>query len=158
MLLWSNGAPFLIQVISDGGILVAEQVKVTGSSSFTVHVCETVHREGDIGYDWRRQKQSLITVECKTHTQKKTDLEMVTHHVATVSSVAAVSCPTTLVALQENHLEASQSSQLSISLISATLPRIKTGLTVYINFNMSPMYYTMEGVYSLTVPYPSTWP
>ena len=38
MLLWSNGVPFLIQVISDGGILVAEQVKVTGSSSFTVYV------------------------------------------------------------------------------------------------------------------------
>ena len=38
MLLWSNGAPFLIQVISGGGIPVAEQVKVTGSFSFTVYV------------------------------------------------------------------------------------------------------------------------
>ena len=38
MLLWSNGAPFLIQVISGGGIPVAEQVKVTGSPSFTVYV------------------------------------------------------------------------------------------------------------------------
>ena len=38
VLLWSNGAPFLIQVISGGGIPVAEQVKVTGSFSFTVYV------------------------------------------------------------------------------------------------------------------------
>ena len=38
MLPWSNGAPFLIQVISGGGIPVAEQVKVTGSFSFTVYV------------------------------------------------------------------------------------------------------------------------
>ena len=38
MLLWLNGAPFLIQVISGGGIPVAEQVKVTGSFSFTVYV------------------------------------------------------------------------------------------------------------------------
>ena len=38
MLLWSNGAPFLIQVISGGEIPVAEQVKVTGSFSFTVYV------------------------------------------------------------------------------------------------------------------------
>ena len=38
VLLWLNGAPFLIQVISGGGIPVAEQVKVTGSSSFTVYV------------------------------------------------------------------------------------------------------------------------
>ena len=37
MLLWSNGAPFLIQVISGDGIPVAEQVKVTGSPSFTVY-------------------------------------------------------------------------------------------------------------------------
>ena len=34
----SNGVPFLIQVISGGGIPVAEQVKVTGSFSFTVYV------------------------------------------------------------------------------------------------------------------------
>ena len=33
-----NGTPFLIQVISGGGIPVAEQVKVTGSVSFTVYV------------------------------------------------------------------------------------------------------------------------
>ena len=32
-----NGTPFLIQVISGGGIPVAEQVKVTGSVSFTVY-------------------------------------------------------------------------------------------------------------------------
>ena len=38
MLLWSNGAPFLIQVISGSGIPVAEQVKVTGYVSFTVYV------------------------------------------------------------------------------------------------------------------------
>ena len=38
MLRWSNGAPFLIQVISGGGIPVAEQVKITGSISFTVYV------------------------------------------------------------------------------------------------------------------------
>ena len=38
VILWSNGAPFLIQVISGGGIPVAEQVKVTGSFSFTVYV------------------------------------------------------------------------------------------------------------------------
>ena len=38
MLLWSNGTPFLIQVISGGEIPVAEQVKVTGSFSFTVYV------------------------------------------------------------------------------------------------------------------------
>ena len=38
MLLSLNGAPFLIQVISGGGIPVAEQVKVTGSFSFTVYV------------------------------------------------------------------------------------------------------------------------
>ena len=38
MILWLNGAPFLIQVISGGGIPVAEQVKVTGSFSFTVYV------------------------------------------------------------------------------------------------------------------------
>ena len=36
--LWSNSAPFFIQVISGGGIAVAEQVKVTGSFSFTVYV------------------------------------------------------------------------------------------------------------------------
>ena len=34
----SNGAPFLIQVISGGGIPVAEQVKVTGSVSLTVYM------------------------------------------------------------------------------------------------------------------------
>ena len=34
----SRTAPFLIQVISGGGIPVAEQVKVTGSVSFTVYV------------------------------------------------------------------------------------------------------------------------
>ena len=33
-----NGTPFLVQVISGGGIPVAEQVKVTGSASFTVYV------------------------------------------------------------------------------------------------------------------------
>ena len=33
-----NGTSFLIQVISGGGIPVAEQVKVTGSASFTVYV------------------------------------------------------------------------------------------------------------------------
>ena len=33
-----NDTPFLIQVISGGGIPVAEQVKVTGSASFTVYV------------------------------------------------------------------------------------------------------------------------
>ena len=33
-----NGTPFLIQVISGGGIPVAEQVKVTGSASFTVYM------------------------------------------------------------------------------------------------------------------------
>ena len=38
VLLWSNGTPFLIQVISGGGIPVAEHVKVTGSFSFTVYV------------------------------------------------------------------------------------------------------------------------
>ena len=38
MILWSNSASFLIQVISGGGIPVAEQVKVTGSFSFTVYV------------------------------------------------------------------------------------------------------------------------
>ena len=38
MILWLNSAPFLIQVISGGGIPVAEQVKVTGSFSFTVYV------------------------------------------------------------------------------------------------------------------------
>ena len=38
MLLWLNGAPFLIQVISGGGIPVAEQVKVTGSVSFTTYL------------------------------------------------------------------------------------------------------------------------
>ena len=32
-----NGTPFLIQVISGGGIPVAEQVKVTGSVSFTTY-------------------------------------------------------------------------------------------------------------------------
>ena len=34
----SRTTPFLIQVISGGGIPVAEQVKVTGSVSFTVYV------------------------------------------------------------------------------------------------------------------------
>ena len=34
----SRTTPFLIQVISGGGIPVAEQVKVTGSFSFTVYV------------------------------------------------------------------------------------------------------------------------
>ena len=38
MLLSLYDAPFLIQVISGGGIPVAEQVKVTGSFSFTVYV------------------------------------------------------------------------------------------------------------------------
>ena len=38
VLLWSNGAPFFIQVISGGGIPVAEQVKVTGYVSLTVYV------------------------------------------------------------------------------------------------------------------------
>ena len=38
VLLWSNGAPFLIQLILGGGIPVAEQVKVIGSFSFTVYV------------------------------------------------------------------------------------------------------------------------
>ena len=38
VILWSNGAPFLIQVISGGGIPVAEQVKVTGYVSLTVYV------------------------------------------------------------------------------------------------------------------------
>ena len=33
----SRTTPFLIQVISGGGIPVAEQVKVTGSVSFTVY-------------------------------------------------------------------------------------------------------------------------
>ena len=33
-----NGTPFLIQVISGGGIPVAEQVKITGSVSFTVYL------------------------------------------------------------------------------------------------------------------------
>ena len=37
VLLSSNAALFLIQVISGGGIPVAEQVKVTGSVSFTVY-------------------------------------------------------------------------------------------------------------------------
>ena len=37
MILWLNGAPFLIQVISGGEIPVAEQVKVTGSVSLTVY-------------------------------------------------------------------------------------------------------------------------
>ena len=38
VILWSNGAPVLIQVISGGGIPVAEQVKVTGYVSLTVYV------------------------------------------------------------------------------------------------------------------------
>ena len=37
-LLWLKGTPFLIQLISGGGIPVAEQVKTTGSVSFTVYV------------------------------------------------------------------------------------------------------------------------
>ena len=36
--LLSKSTPFLIQVISGGGIPVAEQVKVTGSVSFAVYV------------------------------------------------------------------------------------------------------------------------
>ena len=64
MLLWSNDALFLIQVISGGGIPVAEQVKVTGSFSFTVYVKPSSTGKVMLGMTGGGHEQFYAVGEC----------------------------------------------------------------------------------------------
>ena len=59
-----NGTPFLIQVISGGGIPVAEQVKVTGSISFTLYVKVLSGGKVMFGFTaWKRTVEKNIGLE-----------------------------------------------------------------------------------------------
>ena len=56
--------PFLIQVISGGGIPVAEQVKVTGSFSFTVYVKPSSTGKVMLGMTGGGHEQFYVNVCC----------------------------------------------------------------------------------------------
>ena len=72
----SRTTPFLIQVISGGGIPVAEQVKVTGSVSFTVYIRPS---GGKVIFGTTEDQEEQIIVTYCIYTQHHV-FKLVAHH------------------------------------------------------------------------------
>ena len=68
VLVWLKGTPFLIQLISGGGIPVAEQVKTTDSVSFTVYVKSISRGKVMLGMTGRNQEANVINQREKDRT------------------------------------------------------------------------------------------